>query len=298
MFEENKQICRRLFEEAWNKGVLRVVDEIVSADCRFHDPAFPALEPGADSYKRHIRMCREAFPDLNCSVDDIIAERNEVVTHWTVRGTQRGTFLGADATNRAAVVSGTSIHRIEAGRIVELWADWNQQSLREQLGLGMTEAEANKAVARRFIEEIWNHKKPGMISHLVTDDYTRVSPSGTLRGAQGLRQDYDTYTSAFPDSHVQIEDMICEGNRVALRFTASGTQTGKLGDAAASGKSVKVPGAAMLRITNGKVAQEHIVWDTQSLMQQIGAAPEFAVRHANPTSRKKEPANKKKGARA
>ncbi|MBI2686629.1 MAG: ester cyclase [Acidobacteria bacterium] len=276
MSEQNKQTCRRLLEEAWNKGLLAAVDATVSRDCRFHDPAFPSIEPGAESYKRHIQECRDAFPDLSCSAEDIIAEQNEVVIHWTVRGTHRGKFLGMDATGRSMMISGTSIHRLEKDKIVELWADWNLKSLQDQLGLGMTEHDANKAFARRFVEEIWNRKKPETIGQFVTDDYTRFSPNGTLRGAKGLRQEYDIYTSAFPDCHIQIEDVVCEGDRVALRFTASGTQTGKFMEVAASGKPVKVQGTAMLRIANGKVAEEYAVWDTLGLMQQIGAVGEFA----------------------
>jgi steroid delta-isomerase-like uncharacterized protein len=174
------------------------------------------------------------------------------------------------------MISGTSIHRLEKDKIVELWADWNLQSLQDQLGLGMTGQDANRALARRFVEEVWNNKKPEMISLFVTQDYTRFSPSGVLRGAEGLRQEYDTYVSAFPDTHLQIEDVVCEGDRVALRFTAAGTQTGQLMGVAASGKPVRVECTTMLRIADGKVAEERVVWDTLSLMQQIGAVGEFA----------------------
>jgi hypothetical protein len=68
-------------------------------------------------------------------VDDTIAERNEVVHHWTVRGTHKGQFLGLPPTNRMATVSGTSINRIEGGKIVEQWSDWNLMTLMEQLGV-------------------------------------------------------------------------------------------------------------------------------------------------------------------
>lgn len=276
--EENKRICRRLVEEAWTLGTLHTVDETVASDCRFHDPAFPSLPPGAESYKQHIHMCRVAFPDLSCSADDILAERDEVVIHWTVRGTHKGKFLGLDPTNRAVMVSGTSIHRLEDGKIVELWADWNSQALRDQLGFHQGESRSNKAVARRFVEEIWNQKKPDRIRYFVAEDYTRFSPTGTLQGPQGLRQDYDTYVTAFPDCHLQIEDMICEGDQVAVRFLATGTHSGRLGLVAPSGKHLSVPGAAMLRIENGKIVSEHVTWDTLSMMQQIGAAPAEAAR--------------------
>jgi steroid delta-isomerase-like uncharacterized protein len=135
MSDENKNIARRLMEEGWNKGRLEVVDELMSPGCRFHDPVFPSLTNGAGNYKQHMQSCKGGFPDLKFTIEDTIAERNEVVQHWTARGTHRGAFLGMPATNKSAAVSGTSIVRIEKGKIVEQWSDWNLLSLMERLGL-------------------------------------------------------------------------------------------------------------------------------------------------------------------
>jgi len=96
---------------------------------------FPNLTSGAENIKRHIRSCRSGFPDLTFTVDDMIAERNEVVLHWTCRGTHQAQFLGMAPTNRKATVSGTSINRIENGKISEQWSDWNLLTLLEQLGI-------------------------------------------------------------------------------------------------------------------------------------------------------------------
>jgi steroid delta-isomerase-like uncharacterized protein len=122
-------------EEGWNKGRVEMVDEVMSSHCRFHDPVFPSLTSGVENYKQHLQTCRTAFPDLKFTIDDVIAERNEVVLHWTARGTHRGTFLGMPASNKSATVSGTTINRIDKGKIAEIWADWNLMSLMEQLGL-------------------------------------------------------------------------------------------------------------------------------------------------------------------
>jgi predicted ester cyclase len=65
----------------------------------------------------------------------MIAERNEVVLHWTARGTHQGQFLGMAPTNKSATVTGTSIYKLEKDKIVEQWSDWNLLSLLEQLGL-------------------------------------------------------------------------------------------------------------------------------------------------------------------
>jgi steroid delta-isomerase-like uncharacterized protein len=274
MFDDNKTICRRLLVEAWGEGILETVSETVSKDCLLHDAAFPTLGRGADSYERHIRANREAFPDFRFTCDDIIAERDEVVIHWTCHGTHSGNFLNFPATNRRVMISGTTIHRLERGKIVELWADWNLQSLLDQLGLGLTEQEANKAIVKRYVEEIWNRRRPEKIAAFVTKNYVRHSPSGPMRGAQGLRQDYDTYLLAFLDCHIRIDDMTCEGNHVVVRFTATGTHEGEFLDLPATNRTVSVPGITVIRIVGGKIAEEHVVWDRLGILQQLGATIE------------------------
>lgn len=269
MFEENKRICRRLTEEAWNEGKLAVVDELLSPLCRVHDAAFPGIPPGPAGYKQHIRTCREAFPDFFCLIEDIIAENQEVVIHWTVRGTQKGRFLELEPSGKQVVVSGTSIHRLENGRIVELWSDWNPQALRAQ-----TRVDANLELVRGMIEEVWNNRRPEMMDDYITRDYLRHSPSGELRGATGFRKDYDTYTGAFPDCRIRIDEIFSEGDRVTVRWTGLGTHKGKLMGIPPSGQKVTVPGLSIFRVQGGRVAEEHAVWDTLGMVKQMGAGVE------------------------
>ena len=136
---DNKQIVQRFMDECWNQGNLNTVMELVAENCRYHDPVFPSLTSGAENIKNHIQTCRNGFPDLMFKIDDTIAERNEVVVHWTANGTHKGQFLGMPPTNKKASVTGTSIFRIEGGKIVEEWANWNLMSMLEQLGLAMTQ---------------------------------------------------------------------------------------------------------------------------------------------------------------
>jgi steroid delta-isomerase-like uncharacterized protein len=134
ILDQNKELTRRFYEECWNQGKTERADEYVAKDCRYRDPVFPSLAPGVESLKRHITMCRNAFPDLRFSLDDIIAERDEVVVHWTAQGTQEGQFLGLAPTRKSATVGGTSIYRIKNHKMVEQAADWNLLTLLEQLG--------------------------------------------------------------------------------------------------------------------------------------------------------------------
>jgi steroid delta-isomerase-like uncharacterized protein len=128
---ENKKIVRRFMEECWNKGDKNAMRDLIADNCRYHDPAFP----GVENLPQHIASCRSGFPDLRFTTEDMIGEKNEVVVHWTVRGTHTGPFLGMPPTNRPCNVSGTSISRMEGGKIVEHWADWNVMTLMEQLGV-------------------------------------------------------------------------------------------------------------------------------------------------------------------
>ena len=142
---DNRQIVQRFIDECWNQGNLNTVMELVANDCRYHDPVFPSLTSGAENIKNHIQTCRSGFPDLRFTIDDTIAERNEVVIHWTGAGTHKGQFLGMPATNKRASVTGTSIFRIEGGKIVEEWANWNLMSMMEQLGIAMATAAQSDA---------------------------------------------------------------------------------------------------------------------------------------------------------
>jgi steroid delta-isomerase-like uncharacterized protein len=128
---ENKEIARRFIEECWNNGDKAAMRDLIADKCRYHDPVFP----GVDNVEQHITSCRSAFPDLRFTIEDMIGERNEVVVHWTVRGTHKGPFLGVQPTNRSCTVSGTSISRMEGGKLIEQWADWNVMTLMEQLGV-------------------------------------------------------------------------------------------------------------------------------------------------------------------
>jgi steroid delta-isomerase-like uncharacterized protein len=142
---DNKQIVQRFIDECWNQGNLDAVSELLADDCRYHDPVFPSLTSGAENIKNHIQTCRNGFPDLMFTIDDTIAERNEVVIHWTAMGTHKGQFLGMPPTNKKATVTGTSIYRVEDGKIAEEWASWNLMSMMEQLGIAMATAAPSNA---------------------------------------------------------------------------------------------------------------------------------------------------------
>jgi steroid delta-isomerase-like uncharacterized protein len=153
MTDQNKSIVQRFMEECWNRGNLNVASELLADRVRFHDPVFPNLNAGIQNIKNHIEGCRKAFPDLHFTIDDTIAERDEVVIHWTGRGTHGGPFLGMQPTNRKATVNGTSIFRLEKGKIVEGYVNWNLATMMAQLGVVELPKEAVSAASQEMKQE-------------------------------------------------------------------------------------------------------------------------------------------------
>ena len=134
MSEENKAIARRSLEEAWNKGELAVIDEIVGPNFVNHDPANPGVR-GPEGLKQLVTMYRTAFPDTHFTIEDQMAEGDQVVTRWTARGTHQAELMGIAATNKQVTVTGIGIDRIVGGKIEEAWVNWDTLGLMQQLGV-------------------------------------------------------------------------------------------------------------------------------------------------------------------
>jgi steroid delta-isomerase-like uncharacterized protein len=132
--QANLSLVRRIFELAFNRGDLAIVDELLATECITHIPAWgmPANRMGL---KLFIASLRTAFPDLHCSIEDEILEGCRLAAHWTLRGNHGGLFLGNRPTGRPVEVQGTIFARIENGLIVEDWILVDQMGLLHQLGI-------------------------------------------------------------------------------------------------------------------------------------------------------------------
>ena len=133
MSEENKALARRSWEVVDNPDL---VDEIYAADLIWHEPDQDIQ--GSEEAKQFIAMYRTAFPDLNVSVEDAIAEGEKVVTRWTARGTHQGEIEEfGPPTGKHVEFEGLTLHRIEGGKIVEEWERYDNLSVMQQLGLAL-----------------------------------------------------------------------------------------------------------------------------------------------------------------
>ena len=131
--EEHKALARRFLEEGWDKGNLKVLDEVLAANFVDHNPP-PGLAGDREGEKQAITLWRAAFPDLKSTIEDLIVEGDRVAGRVTVRGTHKGEFMGISPTGRQVTIEGMFIGRAAAGKIAETWSQFDATGLMQQLG--------------------------------------------------------------------------------------------------------------------------------------------------------------------
>ncbi len=133
MSEQNKLQARRFFEEAWNRGDLAVLDEILAGDYVGHAPTGDIH--GREGGKQLIVGGRRGFPDIHFTIEDELAEGDRVAFRWTSHGTHLGEFQGIPPTGKPMVTTGMSICRVASGKLIETWTNGDMLSMLQQLGV-------------------------------------------------------------------------------------------------------------------------------------------------------------------
>ena len=143
--EANKTVSRRFFEEVFSRGRLNLLDEIIAKDHVNSGPGtLPGLPNGPEGTKQFVTVYRNAFPDVDFTINEQIAEGDKVVTRWTAQGTHKGELMGTPATGKSATVTGISVDRLVNGKIAESWGIFDQFGMLQQLGVIPTPELAGK----------------------------------------------------------------------------------------------------------------------------------------------------------
>jgi len=137
MIERSRALALRWFEEVWNRQLGATVEELFAPAAVGHMEGVEVVGP-AEFHKVRAALLA-AFPDLQLTAEDTVAEGNKVVVRWRATGTHLGEGFGIRATRAAITVRGMTCLRIENGRIVEGWDAWNQGALIESLRAASTE---------------------------------------------------------------------------------------------------------------------------------------------------------------
>lgn len=141
----------------------------------------------------------------------------------------------------------------------------------------------NKAILRTYVETIFNQKQVDRADDLVAPDYLdHAALPGQAPGLEGAKQKWAMYLAGIPDLRVTIEEMVAEGDKVAVRRSYEGTHQGELLGIPATGKHLQLGGISIFRLAGGKIAEHWEQLDRLTLMQQLGVIPAPAA-PADPT---------------
>ena len=137
--------------------------------------------------------------------------------------------------------------------------------------------EENKARVRRIYEEINSQNHEEMMEEFAARDLVwHGAPPGTPPGLAGAKQAHTALFTAFPDAHWVVEDLIAEGDKVAVRLTMRGTHQGDFMGIPPTGKEVTVTGISIYRFAGGRLVEDWSSVDNLGWLQQVGAIPQMA----------------------
>jgi steroid delta-isomerase-like uncharacterized protein len=162
-------------------------------------------------------------------------------------------------------------------------AQWQrvQGLTRQVLGRGTTEEtsvskEENKALARRWFEDLFNAGNLEVADEIIAPDHVNHDPTlpDIPSGPEGQRQIVNLYRGAFTNAHISVEDQLAEGDKVVTRWSSSGTHQGELMGVAPTGNQVTITGVTINRLSDGEIVESWSNYDALGMMQQIGAVPE------------------------
>lgn len=292
--EANKKIVRSYFEEALTQNQPEMVDQIFDPSYIFHTNGQDLS--GLDNVKLFITSIKTAIPDSTWTVRDLIAEGPYVLIRVSVSGHQEGEFNNLPNVNGTVTdVPGMGMYRLENGKIVESWNEDNFLVIGQQLGtapapFGRPEftdfgqmvgpqtdqatRDANKAVVKRVIDEVWTGNNLAVIGDLYAPDAViHPTQGGQPSDLSAVALGVSTYKVAAPDLTVTADIMIAEGDEVATRVTITGTDTGGFFGFPPTNKQIKTGGIRTDRLKDGKIVETWFIIDNFTVLQAIGAIP-------------------------
>src|SRR5215217_1655916 len=110
----------------------KALKEVYADDIVMHEPDEDVR--GIEGLTQFVSMIRSALPDLRITLDDDLAEGEKVVSRWRAQGTHQGELMGIAPTGNEVAITGLTIHRIEDGKIIEEWENWDALGLMQQIG--------------------------------------------------------------------------------------------------------------------------------------------------------------------
>jgi len=284
--EVNKAIVSRVYEEVYGKGNLDIIDELCAPDYLYRRVGNPDLH-GPEGFKQFAGGTLAAFPDIQFTVNDMIAEGDKVTSRWTFSGTHQ-------PTGKPVTGTGITISHLADGKLLECRTVGDRLATMQQLGVIPPDREdftwgepsevtgdpgnpeANKAIVVRYIDEVWSQGNLDTLDEISSADavgHSPVEPNNPVVGIEAGKQTTTVYRAAFPDLHLTIDDMIAEGDKVVVRWSSTGTHQGEFVGIPPTGKQITSTGVVICRIADSVIVETWWAWDALGQLQQLGAIP-------------------------
>ena len=135
---DNKSVVRRYIEEILSQGRADAIDEVCAEDYVEYDPAWPGGQASRDHIRQAIPMYKKAFPDLLCTVEDLVAEGEKVAVYWRISATNLGELWGRPPTGKHGEVDVMTLMRLRDGKAVEARSCYDLTAFRRQVGITTT----------------------------------------------------------------------------------------------------------------------------------------------------------------
>lgn len=138
-------------------------------------------------------------------------------------------------------------------------------------------SERNKAVVRRYVEEVQNGHHLEVLDELFARDIVNHDAPGGLpspQGAEGIKQFFHAMFTAFPDFRVEVHEQIAEGDKVVTRKTVSGTHRGDFMGIPPTQRWMEIPVIDVFRVVDGRCSDHWSVQDQLLMMRQLGLLPQ------------------------
>ena len=133
LVENNKQLMNR-FVEFINTANGQLANELISPDAKFYVPGQREPMRGPDGYLAIIGMMRSGFPDVQWTLEEMVAENDKVAARFIMKGTHQGTFFGVPPTGKPIKVQAMNLYRFSNGQITEEYGQPDLLGLLQQIG--------------------------------------------------------------------------------------------------------------------------------------------------------------------
>jgi steroid delta-isomerase-like uncharacterized protein len=263
----------------------------VDADYRSEQPAHPERAfGGRDQVRENWRAIFRDVPDFRANLIRSAADGETVWAEWAWHGTRTdGTRLEMSG----VTIFGVRGERMVWGRLYMEMIETGGGDIREAMKrmtsgppssaetstarageAHVSSTEQNKLVAQRFGQQVWGRGDMQAADEVLEDDFVEHNPApGQAPGREGHKQVLKVWRAAFPDLTITADDVLADGDKVALRWTAHATHHDELMGMPATGRPVTLTGIDILRIVDGRIVERWGEFNGVEMLQQLGALP-------------------------